>query len=306
MPSPLTHVSGLVHAVLTPAALGTSAVLMPRWDPARALDLIRRERVTYMVGAPTFLRDLAEAAPPEPAPDRSLRLFSCGGADVDPTMLRAAAARLGCVAKRVYGSTEFPTVSTTGPDDPPERHTGSEGRPIAPVRIRLVDEQDRPVPVGDEGEILARGPECFLGYRDAAMNADAFTADGWFRSGDLGVLDAEGYLRITGRRKDVIIRKGENVSAREVEELIATHPGVHEVAVIGLPDPGAGEIVCAVLRLRPGAAAPDVATLGEHLLAAGLSKRKLPERVELLADFPRTDSGKVAKRRLRERFGPPG
>jgi cyclohexanecarboxylate-CoA ligase len=305
MPSPVTHVSGLVHAVLTPAALGTSAVLMPRWDAARALDLIGREQVTYMVGAPTFLRDLAEAAPADLGPDRSLRLFSCGGADVDPTMLRAAAARLGCVAKRVYGSTEFPTVSTTGSDDPPERRIDGEGRPIAPVRVRLVDEQDRPVAVGVEGEVQARGPECFLGYQDAAMNAEAFTPDGWFRSGDLGVLDAEGYLRITGRRKDVIIRKGENVSAREVEELIATHPGVREVAVIGLPDPGAGEILCAVLRLRPGATPPGVAELGAHLLAAGLSKRKLPERVEVLADFPRTDSGKVAKRHLRERFAPP-
>jgi cyclohexanecarboxylate-CoA ligase len=306
MPSPLTHVSGLVHAVLAPAALGTSAVLMPRWDPARALDLIRRERVTYLVGAPTFLRDLAEASPPDPDPDRSLRLFSCGGADVDPAMLRRAAARLGCVAKRVYGSTEFPTISTSGPDDPPERCIDGEGRPIAPVRIRLVGEHDRPVPVGNEGEILAQGPECFLGYHDPAMNAEAFTPDGWFRTGDLGILDAGGYLRITGRRKDVIIRKGENVSAREVEEMIATHPAVREVAVIGVPDPGAGEIVCAVLRLRPGAAAPDVSELGRHLLAAGLSKRKLPERVEVVGDFPRTDSGKVAKRALRERLVPRG
>src|SRR4029077_17459542 len=160
------------------------------------------------VGAPTFLSDLARCPELARFDVRSLRLFSCGGADVDPTLVRAPAARLGCVAKRVYGSTEFPTVTTTGPDDPPERRIDSEGRPIGANEVRLVDEMDAPVPVGHEGEILARGPECFLGYRNPALDAEAFTADGWFRTGDLGTLDAAGYLRITGRRKDIIIRKG--------------------------------------------------------------------------------------------------
>ena len=299
MPSPLTHVSGLVHAVLVPVALGTSVVLMPRWDPDDAHALIAHERVTYMVGAPTFLHDLAERVGDGTS---SLRLFSCGGADVDPALVRRAAARLGCVAKRVYGSTEFPTVSTTLPEEPLARGVDSEGRPIGPVEILLVDEQDHPVATGSEGEILARGPECFLGYHDATLNAEAFTSDGWFRTGDLGTLDADGWLRITGRRKDVIIRKGENISAREVEELVATHPAVAEVAVIGLPDPAAGEIACAVLRVRAGSDVPTVESLGEHLLAAGLSKRRLPERVEVVETLPRTDSGKVLKRALRDRF----
>ena len=208
MPSPLTHVSGIAHALLVPAALGTTAVLMPRWDPSAALELIAAEGVTYMVGAPTFLRDLAQHPALDPARIDSFRLFSCGGADVDPALVRSAAARLGCVAKRVYCSTEFPTISTTSPDDPPSRRVDSEGRPIGAVRIRLVDDDGREVPAGVEGEILARGPECFLGYRDASLNAETFTPDGWFRTGDLGTLDAEGYLRITGLKKDIIIRKG--------------------------------------------------------------------------------------------------
>jgi cyclohexanecarboxylate-CoA ligase len=255
-----------------------------------------------MVGAPTFLRDLARH-PDLPSFDvTSFRLFSCGGADVDPQLVREAAARLGCVAKRVYGSTEFPTITTTGPDDPPARRIESEGRPIGAAEIRLVDEEGTPVGPGREGEILARGPECFLGYLDSTLDADAFTADGWFRTGDLGVVDAEGYLRITGRRKDIIIRKGENISARELEDLLAEMPAVAEVAVVGLPDPGAGETACAVVRCRAGAAPPTLAELGAHLTACGLSRRKLPERLVLVDDFPRTASGKILKRALRARM----
>ena len=302
MPSPLTHVSGLVHAVLVPATLGSRAVLMPRWDPGEALRLIAAERVTYMVGAPTFLRDLAHHPDLARADVSSFRLFSCGGADVDPAVVAEAARRLGCVAKRVYGSTEFPTITTTGPDDPPARRVDSDGRPIGAAELRLVDDDGAAVGPGREGEILARGPDCCLGYLDATLTAEAFTADGWFRTGDLGTVDAAGYLRITGRKKDIIIRKGENISAREVEDLVATHPAVAEVAVVGLPDAAAGEIACAALRLRPGAPAPALDDLTRHLLAHGLSKRKLPERLVVVADFPRTASGKVSKRALRERL----
>ncbi len=305
MPSPLTHVSGLMHAVLVPAALGSRAVLMPRWDAGAALQLIARERVTYMVGAPTFLRDLARHPDVATTDLASFRLFSCGGADVDPTLVAEATARLGCVVKRVYGSTEFPTVATTGPDDPPARRADSEGRPIGAAEIRLVDDDAVDVLPGREGEILARGPECFLGYLDPALDADAFTPDGWFRTGDLGTCDAAGYLRITGRRKDIIIRKGENISARELEDLLAAHPDVTEVAVVGVPDATAGEIACAAVRLRPGAPHPTLDGLSRHLLAHGLSKRKLPERLVVVADFPRTASGKVLKRALREQIATP-
>jgi cyclohexanecarboxylate-CoA ligase len=303
MPSPLTHVSGLLYAVLVPAAHGTGAVLMDRWRADDALPLIAREHVTYMIGAPTFLRDLAEHPAVATTDTSSFRLFSCGGAVVDPALVRRASARLGCVAKRVYGSTEFPTMTTTGPDDPPDARVVTEGRPFGATEVRIADASGGTVGAGAEGEVQARGPECFLGYRDARLNAAAFTPDGWYRTGDLGVLDAGGYLRITGRLKEVIIRKGENVSAREVEDLVATHPAVAEVAVVGLPDAAAGEIVCAVLRLRPGHDAPTVATLAAHLLAAGLSKRKLPERVEIVDDFPRTASGKIVKRELQRRYG---
>jgi cyclohexanecarboxylate-CoA ligase len=302
MPSPLAHVSGIAHAFLVPCVLGAGAVLMERWDPTAALALIAAEGVTYMVGAPTFLRDLAQHPELARYDLTRFRLFSCGGADVDPTLVREAAARLGCVAKRAYGSSEFPTVTTTGPDDPPARRIDSDGRPIGAAEIRVVDDDGTDVAAGQEGEILARGPDCFLGYRDAALVADAFTPDGWFRTGDLGIVDEAGFLRISGRKKDIIIRKGENISAREIEDALASHPAVAEVAVVGLPDPAAGEIACAVLRLRPGAASPTLADLTAHLLAQGLSKRKLPERLTVVDDFPRAPSGKIVKRTLRDRL----
>src|SRR6185369_15415889 len=266
---------------------------------------IAAEGVTYMVGAPTFLRDLAHHPELARHDVRRFRLFSCGGAVVDPTLVREAAARLDCVAKRVYGSTEFPTVTTTGPDDPPERRIDSEGRAIGAAEVRVVDDDGTTLPPGREGEVWARGPDCFLGYGSPILDAEAFAEGGWFRTGDLGTLDAAGYLRITGRRKDIIIRKGENISARELEDAIATHPAIAEVAVIGLPDPAAGEIACAVLRLRPAADPPTLDALAAHLLAHGLSKRKLPERLELVDDFPRAPSGKILKRALRDRFRTP-
>lgn len=298
MPSPLTHISGIIHAILVPAALGTTAVLMDQWDPRKARETIAREGVTYMVGPPVFVRELCRAAGPRPG---SLRLFSCGGADVTPDVIAMAEEQLGCVAKRVYGSTEFPTLTTTHPDDAPEKRRETEGRAIGGAELRVADEQGATCPPGAEGEIVARGPECCIGYRNSALNAETFGADGWFRTGDLGVVDADGYLRITGRKKDIIIRKGENISAREVEELLLEYADVAEVAVIGIPDAETGERACAVVRPEPGSH-PTLQALTGFLRARGLSTRKLPERLELVVDFPRTESGKIQKVALRRRI----
>jgi len=299
VPSPVTHISGVIHAILTPAILGTAAVLMDRWDAGEALRLIERERVTYMAGAPTFLQDLA-THPDAPHRDlASLRLFSCGGAAVSADLVRQARARLPtCVAKRVYGSTEFPTISTTGPDDAAVHGIDSEGRAIAPAEVRIVRDDETVAPTGEEGEVQARGPECFVGYADAAMNDEAFTADGWFRTGDLGTLDARGYLRITGRLKEIVVRKAEKISARELEEVLARHPAIAEVAVVPVPDRVTGERACAVVVLRPGQAL-TLAELGAFLDACGLARPKHPEELVALAALPRTESGKIAKSEIR-------
>jgi acyl-CoA synthetase (AMP-forming)/AMP-acid ligase II len=302
MPSPLTHISGVLHGILTPALLGTSAVLMERWHPERALELIARERVTYMVGAPTFLQDLLAHASDASADVSSLRLFSCGGAGVSPALIRQARERFpNCVAKRVYGSTEFPTLTTTEAADARSQGIETEGRAIWPAEVRIADDAGHALPPGSEGEVQGCGPECCVGYLDGALNGDTFTADGWFRTGDLGVLDAAGYLRITGRLKDIIIRKGEKISVKEVEDLIAAHPAVAEVAVIALPDPDTGERACAVVRLRPDSSV-DLAALSAFLAAHGLAKQKWPERLEVVEEFPHTESGKILRAVLKERF----
>ncbi len=277
MPSPLTHISGVLHGIMTPALLATAAVLMERWDAASATRLIAREGVTYMVGAPIFLQDLISARG-DGRWAQSLRLFSCGGASVPAALMRAARRELGCVAKRVYGSTEFPTMTTTGPDDSESSAIETEGKPIPPNEIRIVDSHGDPLPAGAQGEIQARGPECFVGYVDPEMNRDCFTADGWFRTGDLGVLGEDGYLTVTGRIKEIVIRKGEKISIREIEELLLAHPAVHQAAVVGIADPQVGERLCAALALEPGSQLSSAEIL-DFLRAQGLASQKLPERI---------------------------
>jgi len=289
MPSPLTHISGVLHGIMTPAILGTRAVLMERWDAAAASLSIEREGITYMVGAPVFLQGLIAARSPERR--HGLRLFSCGGASVSADLMREANATLGCVAKRVYGSTEFPTMTTTSAEDAHSHGICTEGRPIPPNQLRIIGSDGAELATGQSGEIQARGPECFVGYVDAQMNDDAFTADGWFRTGDLGRIDADGYLTVTGRLKQIVIRKGEKISILEVETMIASHPAVIDVCLVGIADADVGERACAavVSRDRGLGAKALLAFLREK----GLAPHKLPERLTFLSELPRTDSGKV-------------
>lgn len=301
MPSPVAHVSGVIHGILAPAVLGTCAVYMDRWLPEQALATIATERITYMVGAPVFLQEMIEAA--HASPQRrgcgSLRLFSCGGAPVSAELIgKAREVFPNCLAKRVYGSTELPTLTTSGERDSIETRSTTEGRAIRPAEVRIVDAGGALVAAGREGEIQARGPERFLGYLDASLNDEAFTADGWFRTGDLGSLDADGNLRVTGRIKEVVIRKGEKISIRELEEAIARHPAVAEVAIIARPDAATGERACAIAQLRPGAAL-TLAEICAFLTSCGLPRHKLPAQLECVDALPHTESGKVARSRLR-------
>ncbi len=291
MPSPLTHISGLLHGILCPAILGTTAVLMERWSAAEAVELIAREHVTYMVGAPIFLQDLI-AAPGDGDWSSSLRLFSCGGASVSAALIRSARVALRCVAKRVYGSTEFPTITTTGPGDTDTHAIETDGAPISPNEVRVVGDDGGELAVGMPGEIQARGPECFVGYVDARMNADSFTDDGWFRTGDVGEIDAAGYLTITGRIKEIVIRKGEKISIREIEDLLTTHPRVRAACVVGVADDDVGERLCAAVEAMDGVALTTAAVI-EHLVAQGVAKQKLPERLVFSSSLPRTESGKI-------------
>lgn len=301
MPSPLTHISGVVHGILAPALLGTSAVLMDRWEPGAALAHIEARQITYMIGAPTFLQEMLAHPNLERHDLSSLRLFSCGGASVPAELMRRAREKLpGLVSKRVYGSSEFPTISTTSAEDARTRGLDTEGRALPGVELEVCDADGTPVPAGTEGEIRARGPDCMVGYADSRLNAETFDEKGFLRTGDLGVLDDEGYLTVTGRVKDIIVRKGEKISAREVEDLIIRHASVAEVAVIPLADAAAGEIACACVRLESGATPPTLEELVAFLRELDLTARKLPERLVTCPDFPRAPSGKIHKKQLRD------
>jgi len=293
---PPGHMAGLL-SLLRILLLGTPTVIMQAWDAALAATLIDRHAVTSCGGAPVQLSGLLDQQAAGTATLGTLRECLTGAAPVPPSLIERAEAA-GITAFRSYGSSEHPTVSAGTIADPLGRRAGTDGRLLAGNQVRLVDADGRDVPDGRDGEILTRGPELFTGYTDPALNAAAFLPGGWFRTGDVGRADADGYLTVTDRLKDIIIRGGENISAKEVEDLLVTHPAVADVAVIPVPDPAVGERVCAVVVARPGLTF-DVEQAREHFAAAGAARQKTPEVVVLVDELPRTPSGKVRKDVLR-------
>jgi non-ribosomal peptide synthetase component E (peptide arylation enzyme) len=216
-------------------------------------------------------------------------------------VFEAVRSELGVPVAHDYGMTECPMICVASPLDSDADLAESDGRPIPGVEVRIV-ENGTPVAPGAEGDVEVRGATVCRGYTDPALNADAFTADGWYRTGDRGRIRPSGCIEVTGRLKDVIIRKGENISPLEIESLLAQHKAIAEVAVIGLPDADRGERVCAVLTVAAGEQAPSLADIAEFLTAAGIMKQKIPEQVEIVADMPRSGVGKLAKPALRKQI----
>jgi cyclohexanecarboxylate-CoA ligase len=302
LPMPVTHVAGLTYGVLLPVTLGVRAVLMDVWDPGAGLRLLAAERVNVMISTPVFMRSMIDDPAFASTDTSALRLFSLGGAGVAPSMVREGARSFGdggCWCKRTYGSTEYPTLSTGRSGDDPERDATTDGVLIGPAEVRVVDPATgNDVRAGDPGELLVRGPEMFSGYLETQFDGEVFAPGGWFRTGDLATFDGE-YLTIVDRLKDVIIRGGENISAAEVEAMLASHPDVVEAACVARPDPLMGERVCAYVIPRDGATV-TLEALRAHLVERGLARFKLPECLALRADLPRTASGKVQKAPLRD------
>ena len=293
---PPGHMAGLL-SLLRILLLGTPTVIMEAWDAALAAGLIDRHVVTSCGGAPVQLSGLLDQQIAGTASLSSLREFLTGAAPVPPSLIMRADAA-GITAFRSYGSSEHPTVSAGSIGDSLDRRAGTDGRLLSGNQVRLVDVDGRDVPDFCDGEILTRGPELFAGYTDPALTAAAFLPGGWFRTGDVGRMDADGFLTVTDRLKDIIIRGGENISAKEVEDLLVTHPAVADAAVIPVPDPALGERVCAVVVARAGFTF-DVDQAREHFAAAGAARQKTPEVVVLADELPRTPSGKVRKDVLR-------
>jgi acyl-CoA synthetase (AMP-forming)/AMP-acid ligase II len=301
MTFPAGHIAALL-AVLRPLVAGGLTVMMEAWSPAAAAELIEAYQITASAGTPFFLATLLDEAERSGRDISSLQRFLVGAAAVPPGLVARAEAA-GITTWRTYGSTEHPAIASGGPADPPDKRRLTDGQVAPGNEVRLVDESGADVPRGAEGEIVARGPRQFVGYRDPALDADAYLDGTWFRTGDLARLDPDGYLVVTDRVKDIIIRGGENISAREVEEALAGAAGVTEIAVCAAPDPTWGEVVCAVVV--PGGAGPTLEGLRERGTLAGLARHKLPARLVTVDTLPRTAAGKVRKADLRQLLAGP-
>jgi len=296
--SPLAHMTGLLAANLMPVFRHEPIHLTDRWDPGRALEIMLEAGIGLGGGATIFLTSLLDHPAFGPRHVELIQSVGLGGSPV-PAAVAERAEALGIKVARAYGSTEHPSITGATPEAPQAKRNRTDGRALEGVEVRIADEEGRDVPAGQPGEILSRGPDLFAGYTDPALTARALTADGWYRTGDVGVLDADGYLTITDRLSDVIIRGGLNLSAAEIEEALMRMPVVAECAVVAAPHERFGERACGVLRLRPGANAPDLAAVQAHLGAAGLPKQKWIEELRIVGDFPRTPSGKIRKFVLR-------
>ena len=279
---------------MRPIMRGFPILMMDGWDADAAAQLIAKFGVVQSGGAPYFLHTLIDAADHGGWDISSIRSFGLGGAAVTPEEVYLAD-RHGIAAGRSYGSTEHSTVSAFRTTMTLERRAKTDGKLLPNNEVRFVDEADCDVAPGTEGELLLRGPEQFPGYLDPQNDLACFTPDGWFRTGDIARLDTEGHLTITDRKKDIIIRGGENISSMEVENVLLALPAVAEVAVVSMPDARLGEKVCAYVIPRPGAQL-SLAEVVEHCATAGFAKQKTPERIVLVDEMPRTPAARSRRR----------
>jgi acyl-CoA synthetase (AMP-forming)/AMP-acid ligase II len=288
---PVGHMTGMLAAFLRPLVSNTGVHLIDVWDPGRVLELMLSERLTMGGGATYFLTSLLDH--PDFTNEHLKLMPVCGlGGSTVPRTVTERASRLGITVFRSYGSTEHPSVTGGTLDDPLEKRIGTDGRPMPGVEIRL----------DEDGQIYTRGPDLFLGYTDPVLTATVLDDEGWYRTGDVGVIDDEGYLSIVDRVSDIIIRGGENISALELENLLLSMPGVADVAVLAAPDDRLGEHAAAVFSLLPDTAPPTLDQVRAHLKSLGLARQKWPESLYVLRELPRTPSGKVQKFRLRDQL----
>jgi len=287
--APVGHFIGMLNAFLIPVIQGAEINLSDVWDPGRAMRLMDSHGLTIGGGAVIYMTSILDH--PDFTPDRikHMKYAGLGGAPV-PAAVTTRLEDLGITVFRSYGSTEQPSITGCRHTAPVDKRLYTDGPVLPGVEIQLTE----------EGEILSRGPDLCLGYTDDALTARAFDDEGWYHTGDIGMLDDDGYLSITDRKSDIIIRGGENISAQEVEELLLHLDGVAEVAVVAAPDKRLGEHAAAVLRMRPGCPPPGLEAIKAHLERAGLARPKWPEEAHAVEDFPRTASGKIQKFVLRD------
>jgi cyclohexanecarboxylate-CoA ligase len=301
-PSPIAHTTGLVTSVFLPMLTGASTHLMAEWDPARGIDEIQRFGCTAAVTAPTFLHTLLSEYDPQRHDLSSLRLWTCAGAPIPAAVVQRAGATLPNIkVLSLYGRSENLVTTTCSVNDDVSRALSSDGKALPGAEVRIVDPQGNEVPRGTEGDIAYRGPAHMTEYlANPDETAALFTHDGFSVSGDLGVMTDDGYVRVTGRTKDIVIRGGMNISVREIEDNLANHPDLLASSCVGMPDERLGERVCCYVVVAAGRTQPTVEGLREFLLTRGMPIQKTPERVVAVEAMPMTATGKVLKHELRK------
>lgn len=300
MPAPLGHATGFLHGVTAPFLIGARSVLLDIFTPDACLALLEQQRCTCMLGATPFVYDLLNVLEKQPADLSALRFFLCGGTTIPKKVARECQQR-GIKLLSVYGSTESSPHAVVNLDDPLSRFMHTDGYAAAGVEIKVVDDARKTLPPGCEGEEASRGPNVFMGYFDEPeLTARALDEEGWYYSGDLCCMDEAGYIKITGRKKDIIVRGGENISSREVEDILLQHPKIHDACVVAMPDERLGERSCAYVVLK----APHHSLSLEEVVAFFSRKRvakyKYPEHIVVIEKLPRTASGKIQKFLLRK------
>lgn len=300
MPAPLGHATGFLHGVTAPFLIGARSVLLDIFTPDACLALLEQQRCTCMLGATPFVYDLLNVLEKQPADLSALRFFLCGGTTI-PKKVARECQQLGIKLLSVYGSTESSPHAVVNLDDPLSRFMHTDGYAAAGVEIKVVDDARKTLPPGCEGEEASRGPNVFMGYFDEPeLTARALDEEGWYYSGDLCRMDEAGYIKITGRKKDIIVRGGENISSREVEDILLQHPKIHDACVVAMPDERLGERSCAYVVLK----APHHSLSLEEVVAFFSRKRvakyKYPEHIVVIEKLPRTASCKIQKFLLRK------
>jgi acyl-CoA synthetase (AMP-forming)/AMP-acid ligase II len=301
---PIAHIGGPLYLAMM-LANGMSALLLESFVPAETIPLLRTYGVTQSGGSTVHYQAYLNEQRKNPAQPLipTLRMLTGGGAPKPPELYWQLRRELRCAVAHAYGMTEVPLVAQGSPLDSDEQLAHTEGHVVPGVEVRIIKADGSVAAPGEEGEVRVRGQTVCLGYTNPALTAAAFDGDGFFRTGDLGLLRADGHIVLTGRLKDIIIRKGENISAKELEDLLFTHPKVAAVAVIGLPDPERGERVCAVVETKSGYEPLRLPEMVAYLKDAGLMLQKIPEQLEIVDKLPRTETlGKVLKYKLREQF----
>ncbi|EFI5566233.1 medium-chain fatty-acid--CoA ligase [Escherichia coli] len=300
MPAPLGHATGFLHGVTAPFLIGARSVLLDIFTPDACLALLEQQRCTCMLGATPFVYDLLNVLEKQPADLSALRFFLCGGTTI-PKKVARECQQLGIKLLSVYGSTESSPHAVVNLDDPLSRFMHTDGYAAAGVEIKVVDDARKTLPPGCEGEEASRGPNVFMGYFDEPeLTARALDEEGWYYSGDLCRMDEAGYIKITGRKKDIIVRGGENISSREVEDILLQHPKIHDACVVAMPDERLGERSCAYVVLKAPHHSLSLEEVVVFFSRKRVAKYKYPEHIVVIEKLPRTASGKIQKFLLRK------